>query len=74
MQCRNSICSASACSQFCRLIAGNARDAWRDLYIQRPTGEWVVANRLRQEGKAKHQAYVATARGNVIETRPATMS
>ena len=54
-------------NQFCRLIAGNARDAWRDLYIQRPTDEWVVADRLRQEGKAKHQAYVATARGNVIE-------
>jgi hypothetical protein len=54
-------------NQFCRLIAGNARDAWRDLYIQRPTGEWVVADRLRQEGKAKHKAYVATARGNVIE-------
>ena len=33
----------------------------------RPTDEWVVADRLRQEGKAKHQAYVATARGNVIE-------
>ena len=54
-------------NQFCRLIAGNARDAWRDLYIQRPTGEWVVADRLRQEGKAKFQAYVATARDNVIE-------
>jgi hypothetical protein len=53
-------------NQFCRLIAGNARDAWRDLYIQRPTGEWVEADRLRQEGKAKHKACVATAR-NVIE-------
>jgi len=30
-----------------------------------PTGEWVVAGRLRREAKAKHQAYVATARGNV---------
>ena len=37
-------------------IAGHSRNAWRDIYVKRPTdSEWVFANTLRQNEVAMDQ-------------------